>query len=225
LGRHVQTQIRYRVQVQRVSHPLPATGGSKLTRPRLYNIFQFLQWANLIWLMFSVLLVEFTLSFNHVTAVLGGPNDNELHLPSELLPLLIGAFGFVRICWLKFEEWRSPSDPNPSIVVTSPHPRRSRTMRFGIRVLQAFSESLAVDTARKEAHEAAEADELEQGKSTASRYLVAYLPWLSLLKYWRNDTEHEAEKTLPTERAKTVQLSEKHVGEEETALKHRSKTT
>jgi hypothetical protein len=163
--------------------------------------------------MFSVLLVEVTLSYNHVSAVLGGPDDNELHLPSELLPLLIGAFGFLRTCWLKFEEWRSPSNPDPSVAfedaVAAPH--RSRTMHFGVRMLQAFSESLAVDAARKEEHEAAELDELERDRSRVSRYLVAYLPWLSLLRPWRNDAERAAGKMLPTSRVKSVRVSETNV--------------
>jgi hypothetical protein len=161
--------------------------------------------------MYSVLLVEMTLRYNHVTAVLGGPNDNELHLPSELLPLLIGAFGFIRTCWLKFEEWRSPSNPDPSIAQDPAAPHRSRTMRFGVRMLQAFSESLEADAARKEEHEAAELDELERGRSRGVRYLVAYLPWLSLLGPWRNDAKHGEDKALPTSRAKSVRVAEKHV--------------
>jgi hypothetical protein len=147
--------------------------------------------------MFSVLMVEMTLFYNHATAVLGGPDDNELHLPSELLPLLIGAFGFLRTCWLKFEEWRSPSNPDPSMAEDPPeHARRSRTMRVGVRWFEAFSERLAVDAEKRAEHEAAELDELERGRSRPERYLVAWLPWLSLLKRWRNDT-HCGEGVLP----------------------------
>jgi hypothetical protein len=148
------------------------------------------------------------LNFNHVTAVLGGPLDNELHLPSELLPLLIGAFGFVRISWLKFEEWRSPGDRDPSVVKSADLPRRSRTLRFGVAMLQVFSASLATDAVRKAEHDAAELDELEKNRSRASRYLVAWLPWLSLLKYWRNEIP-QTKQTLPTLVVKSVELSGK----------------
>ena len=167
-----------------------------------------MQWANLIWLIFSALMVEFTLNFNHVTAVLGGPNDNELHLPSELLPLLIGAFGFVRICWLKFEEWRSPGDRDPSVVKSTDMPRRSRTLRFGVHMLQIFSSSLAKDAARVAQHEADELDELEKNRTRASRYLVSWLPWLSLLKHWRNELPEDKGKSLPSTQVKRVQLAD-----------------
>jgi hypothetical protein len=177
--------------------------------------------------MYSVLMVEMTLNYNHVTAVLGGPDDNELHLPSELLPLLIGAFGFLRTCWLKFEEWRSPSCADPSVAASPPaRARRSRTMRLGVRVFQAFSESLAADAGRRAEHEAAELDELERGRPRPERYLVAWLPWLSLLGRWRNDAEHEAEESLLLAKAKVVpasegnsaQVVEKHAAEEREAV-------
>ena len=76
-------------------------------------------------------------------------------------------------------------------------------MRF-----QAFSESLAADAGRRAEHEAAELDELERGRPRPERYLVAWLPWLSLLGRWRNDTEHEAEKSLLVAKAKGVPASE-----------------
>jgi hypothetical protein len=185
--------------------------------------------------MFSVLMVELTLGYNHATAVLGGPDDNELHLPSELLPLMIGAFSFLRTCWLKFEEWRSPSNPDPSIAVDDDgdddlpaRARRSRTMRLGVRVFQAFSESLAADAGRRAEHEAEELDRLERGRPTPERYLVAWLPWLSLLKRWRNDAARADEclpmvgaKGRPAPGAKEVEeervAKEKLVGDDEAA--------
>jgi hypothetical protein len=170
-----------------------------------------MKWANLLWLIFSGLLVEFTLTFNHITAVLGGPHDNELHLPSELLPLLMGAFGFVRICWLKFEDWRSPGDTDPSLAKSDDLPHRSRTLRFGKRMLQVFSASLAKDEARKAEHDANEVDELEKNKSRISRYLVAWLPWLSLLKHWRNETLQIQQKAQFVSGVKRVELSDKNV--------------
>lgn len=69
-------------------------------------------------------------------------------------------------------------------------------MRFGLAMLQAFSPSLAADAQRKAEHDAAELDEIEKGRSRSARYLVAWLPWLSLLKYFRNDIKHMTEKTV-----------------------------
>jgi hypothetical protein len=60
-------------------------------------------------------------------------------------------------------------------------------MRLGSAMLKAFSPSLAADAKMKAEHDAAEMDEMEKGRSRWARYLVAWLPWLSLLKYFHNE--------------------------------------
>jgi hypothetical protein len=145
---------------------------------------------NLLWIIFSMLLVECTLNFNHVDAVLGGPFDNELHLPAQLLPLLIGAFGFTRTSYLMFENFRSPGELEPSIIDPSP-PQPARTMHFGPDVLQAFSPGMKRKRTSKE-HSPDEIDELEGHRPWPIRYLVAWLPWLSLLKYFQ-DAQYRAD--------------------------------
>jgi hypothetical protein len=168
---------------------------------RLRWIFIVMRWANLIWLIFSALLVEFSLNFNHLNAVLGGPNDNELHLPAQLLPLLVGAFGFLRICWLTFEEWRSPGDRDPSVSQSSNEPRESRTMHLGLGLL-AFSPAMSRDARAEAEHEDDELDEFEKKRSRAVRYLVSWLPWLSLLRHMRNEDTNTRGETpiLPREK-------------------------
>jgi len=171
-------------------------------------IFAVLRWANLVWLIFSAMLVEFSLNFNHVTAVLGGPNDNELHLPAQLLPLLIGAFGFLRICWLTFEEWRSPGDRDPSVTRSTDSPCKSRTMHVGLGLL-AFSPALARDSPTKsEEHDENELDDLERNRSRPVRYLVSWLPWLSLLKHV--DDDGRGKTPLISSDGQANVLSEKH---------------
>lgn len=136
----------------------------------------------MVWIIWSILLVEFSLNFNHVGAVLGGPNDNELHLPSQILPLMVGLFGFVRTTYLAFEGWRAgDGDIEPSEAGPTEH-RQSRTMKFGMDIFQAFSASMAKDVEHKE-HRPDEMDDLESRSSRKARYLVAVLPWLSLLEY------------------------------------------
>jgi len=155
-----------------------ATG---LKYKELAFMYKWLRWLNLAWLIFSMLLVEFTLNFNHVSKVLGGPNDNELHLPAQLLPLLLGAFGFLRISWLTFESWRSPGDTDPSTITEDvDRPRRAKTFHRS-DLLALFSPAMARDDIRHQKHEAEELDALEQHKSAPVRYLVSWLPWLSLL--------------------------------------------
>jgi hypothetical protein len=76
-------------------------------------------------------------------------------------------------------------------------------------MLRLFSSSLARDAALKAEHEAAELDELERNKSRSTRYLVSWLPWLSLLKHWRNEMPEHKEKDLPTTVVKRVTLTDK----------------
>jgi hypothetical protein len=125
------------------------------------------------------------LNFNNVTAVLGGPHDNELHLPSQLLPLLMGAFGFVRACYLLFESWRSPGEIEPSMAEPSPpHPARTMHIRD---IPLAFSLAMARNSIAT-SHDPNELDELQRGRRWLVRYLVAWLPWLSLLPFFENDS-------------------------------------
>jgi len=161
---------------------------------RLQIIFKALRVLNLIWLIFSIVLVETTLNFNHVTAVLGGPHDNELHLPAQLLPLIIGAFGFVRTVYLTIQEQRSPGNLDPSLS-EPPAPHQSRTMRFRpASILQAFSPGMARDSVHTE-RDPDEMDALEQSRSAGLRYVVAWLPWLSLLRAFRNERDGPSERT------------------------------
>ena len=50
-----------------------------------------------------MLLVEMTLNMNNIRGVLGGP-DNDLSAPGQLLPFLVGAFGFARSCYAILQE-------------------------------------------------------------------------------------------------------------------------
>lgn len=139
-----------------------------------------------------MLLVEFSLNFNHVSAVLGGPNENELHLPAQLLPLLIGAFGFVRTCYLLFESWRSPEDIDPSLSAP-PTPLPARTMHPR-DVLLLFSPAMARRSTFS--HDPEEIDETAKRRGRSVRYLVAWLPWLSLLESFQERPRLDKEKRV-----------------------------
>lgn len=149
----------------------------------------------MVWIVWSVLLIEFSLNFNHVGAVLGGPNDNELHLPSQILPLMIGLFGFIRTCYVAFKEWRAVDEDDEESSNRLEH-RRSRPMKFGIDMLQAFSPAMAADEERKE-HDPNEMDELEKKRSRIVRYIVAVLPWLSLLEYFHDKPQIGKRLSMP----------------------------
>lgn len=145
-------------------------------------MFKYLRILNLIWLVYSILLVEFSLNFNNINAVLGGPHTGELHLPAQLLPLLIGAFGFVRSCSLLFESWRSTGHNEP-FVCNPVAPRQARTMHIRDIPL-AFSPAMARNSTT-ESHDDNEIDKIERGRSWPVRYLVSWLPWLSLIQHFQ----------------------------------------
>jgi hypothetical protein len=56
---------------------------------------------NLAWIIFTMISVELTLNFNNVAGVLA---DAGVANSSQLLPLLIGAFTFVRSLWVLYKE-------------------------------------------------------------------------------------------------------------------------
>ncbi|KAL5322090.1 hypothetical protein ACEPPN_010059 [Leptodophora sp. 'Broadleaf-Isolate-01'] len=148
-------------------------------------IFKTFRILNFLWLIYSALLIEFSLNFNNATAVLRGrDNGNELHLPAQLLPLLIGTFGLVRVLYLVVRSKRSPEDTEPSLLDTY-SPKRSRTLKVR-NLLLAFSPAMSRDSTITK-YDPDEVDELERGRPWHVRYLVAWLPWLSILKYFKDN--------------------------------------
>jgi hypothetical protein len=161
----------------------------------LYNFWKI--WS-FVWLTYSMILVETTLNFNHVQGVLGGPKDNELHLPAQLLPLLIGVASFARILWLTFTAFREPGDEVPSLAVEDGRINRSRSVRMGASLMLLFSPAMSVDAPKEAVHEDDEIDPEEAGRSRATRYFVSMYPWFSLLSRFgaRPDDGSYVEKRL-----------------------------
>ena len=63
-----------------------------------------------------MLLIELVLNENYALAVLGGNASNgQLDKPAQLLPMLIGAFSFVRILFIAYELWRNPYARAPTL--------------------------------------------------------------------------------------------------------------
>ena len=145
------------------------------TIERLTNIFKFLRAANLVWLLFSALMVEFTLNFNHVTGVLGGRHEGGLQLPSQLLPFLVGLFSFIRICYQLFktklaENESTTSNLDPAEVIPD----------AGFDDLQVF-EGTAPIGEDGEPRLPIRSDSYQAQGPLLVRYLFAWLPWLGLV--------------------------------------------
>jgi len=160
---------------------------------RLTFIHKFLRCFNLFWLLFSVTAVEFTLNYNHVKSVLGGPNS-QLHLPTQLIPFLLGVFGFLRVVWLKIKEMRDFDEKDafhapPSRRSSSSRRQPPRPLSGGASLFQLFSPALV--TYKPKQYSEDEAEEAQSGlmrRSIFIRYLVAWMPWLSLVGNLRRES-------------------------------------
>ena len=133
--------------------------------------------ANAVWLVYSALMVEFTLNYNHITGVLGGEHEGGLQLPSQLLPFLVGLFSFIRICYQLFKERMGA----PKKTAVEPDAAEAAA-DAGFDDLQVFDGSEpnrpGPDTQpppplRSDSHQA-------RGTPLV-RYLFAWLPWLGLV--------------------------------------------
>lgn len=99
-------------------------------------------------------MVEITLYYNKVLQVLAGMSDNII-LPGQLLPLLIGALGLLRVIYIRFKNgfWTIP-----------PPEGELRQVKEEERVNEDDAELL--------------------GRGRVLRCLVTWLPWLSDTPLW-----------------------------------------
>ena len=126
-------------------------------------------------------MMEFTLNYNHVQSVLGW--HGHIFFPSQVIPLLIGAFGFIRIAFIRFAQWRSPEDIEPSLARDPTLPQRASTAPRGLGWLKVFTASRRGGTDPAAEHEDGDIDPCMEDRPLWLRYLVAWLPWLALTKW------------------------------------------
>jgi hypothetical protein len=137
-------------------------------------------------------MCETTLNYNHVQSVLG--RNGRIFFPSQLLPMIIGLCGLVRILYICFERWRSPDDIKPSLADRPVTPTRAATVPRAKSWLRAFApRSNASNTApvTREAFEGSDLDVDMIGQPAWWRYLVAWLPWLQAASYWFKEEKSE----------------------------------
>ena len=119
-------------------------------------------------------MVEMTLIWNNVQDVIGA--NGTIAYPAQLLPLMIGALGLVRILYIIYRDWR---------------PRRT-DVEHGLQTTSAAEVGLGVNIEKEpregsccHSEEDVELDEsVVQGRSILVRYLVAWAPWLSVSELW-----------------------------------------
>lgn len=139
-------------------------------------------------------MVELTLNWNHVTQVLG-PNGN-ITYPAQLLPMMIGALSFARICWLLFKRWHFPE---PDCCEENEHqvPQQQKTAIPPQPTFETFKEVVSPLSSSFTQVESTNADvgkeqdtSLMRTRGPVKRYLVAYLPWLSQFDSWKSPKAH-----------------------------------
>lgn len=150
-------------------------------------MFNCLRVANLLWIVWSMVVVEITLNYNHVKEVLGP--GNRIFFPSQLIPLIIGCFSIIRLGYKVLKKWRDPDD-DPSLPVD---PRTSGTRQEfppKFRIFKLFAPPTDVLHAapgplRHPPPRDGDIDRVMEAAPVRLRYLVSWLPWLSLLHWWQ----------------------------------------
>jgi hypothetical protein len=129
-------------------------------------------------------MVEMTLIWNHVTQVLG-PNG-QITYPAQLLPMMIGALSFLRICWLLFQRWQNPPEECGEEDEATPR-APPNTSQAGLGLLPSPS---AYSEAKSGVIGQDNDTSIVRNRSVVMRYMVAYLPWLSQFDFWKNPKGH-----------------------------------
>ncbi|KAK5104630.1 hypothetical protein LTS08_002521 [Lithohypha guttulata] len=176
-----------------------ATGA---TKEQMIVMSKMLCVFNLWWIIFAMVVIEFTLDENRATGVLitnARTADTRILEPSQLLPMLIGTFSFIRILFIAFEHWRSPDgDITPSLGrnASNRNAKAKRDSMQGLNILKLFSSSNAKSQECAHADESHDSQQTWDGEhndayynlhsrlNTSRRILITVLPWFSLLWFW-----------------------------------------
>jgi hypothetical protein len=145
-------------------------------------------------------MVELTVIWNHVINVVG-PNGN-ISFPAQLLPMLIGALSFVRICWLIFKQWRDgPEDccdeneAGGEKLGVAPGAPNAPTAGLGIEPSSPAYPDVTTNASGGRLDDAS----MLANRSYVTRYMIAYLPWLSQFEFWKNPKRHRPLQTAEEE--------------------------
>jgi hypothetical protein len=157
-------------------------------------MFIFLATGNLLWIIWSMIMIEMTLNYNHVANVLG--ENGRIFFPSQLIPLTISVCGFFRVVYLRWEQWRNPGF-KPSLADDPPVPQKQSTIPKGKSFFKMFSPGTLppgaitpgggdVQESVKMVFEDSDLDPDMEGQPAWWRYLASWLPWLAALRQWWN---------------------------------------
>ncbi|OAL20685.1 hypothetical protein AYO22_08694 [Fonsecaea multimorphosa] len=167
-----------------------ATG---LYQKELRRILYFLRVGNFLFIVWSMILVECTLNFNHVKEVLGP--GGRIFFPDQLIPMIIGTFSFLRLGYKVLEKWRDPDD-DPSLPTELKPSKTQQDFPGPKRIFKLFAPPTSSAHPRPQAPEDmppedTDIDQIVQDEPIRLRYLVTWLPWLSLLHWWTDDEQQQ----------------------------------
>lgn len=147
---------------------------------------------SLVWLLFSAVSIELMLNENCAYGVLGAQtanDDGKILTPGQLLPMVIGAFSFVKLLYNIFENWRDPRGASPSLG-REPSRRQVKGTRRSRNPLKFFSPRLAEEEDQYSTQEN-RSEEREyrnshpfQRMNFFMRILITLIPHISLFWSW-----------------------------------------
>ena len=144
-------------------------------------------------MIFAIITVELTLIWNRVSTVI--VTGNSVAYPSQLLPLLVGGFGFVRILFLLFWAYYEPEDQERGETATAPPEDAQGNLSAG-NEQRAARQGLGIESKEMTASPSSYSpgttilghdqnhNPVAIRRSLLHRYMVAWLPWLSQFPFW-----------------------------------------
>jgi hypothetical protein len=171
---------------------------------RLKFLFNILRVFNLGWIVFCAVLIELTLNENHMLRTLAKWGD--IAFPAQLLPLLVGVLSFARVLWFMLLDWVDTGDE--AVIADPAHPHRSaaaKSLRGRLRLLPSWNDAKQ----RRPVAGTKPNDGEDRHKPIHYRWVVGYLPWLSVFPFWRRELR-DIENVAPTE--SESQAQKPHVG-------------
>jgi hypothetical protein len=116
-------------------------------------------------------MIELTLNYNHMLSVVA--QTGAIGTPAQLLPFIIGAISFLRILYLIYKESKEAaekaaeeSDLPPLTFMQTVRKLISPSARWGPPATTDHDDSYMVHPWHR-------------------RYIVSWLPWLTVSKFWR----------------------------------------
>lgn len=139
-------------------------------------------------MVFCAVLIEMTLNENHMLQTVA--KFGHIAFPAQLIPLLIGVLSFARVLWLIFLEWVDSEDAEAAANEEQGHPvvhphrsEYANSVRGVLRLLPPWSNTKRDRPAVATKPE----DRKDRHKPIHYRWLVGYLPWLSIFPFWRHE--------------------------------------